>query len=161
MRKLNGITINGEYLGNSVVINGMFRAICTISPVIMRDFVHIINKIDKLDNAVKIRNFNCGFDCINIEFENTVSKGIASLYFKLKNGEPELTNCKLVIDNQEYSTFEDKITLRDKKNMTNPNGEETERQRKIRELRERKMEQQKKLIEEKRKKLEELKKRAG
>ena len=160
MRKLNGITINGEYLGNSVVINGMFRAICTISPVIMRDFVHIINKIDKLDNAVKIRNFNCGFDCINIEFENSVSKGIASLYFKLKNGEPELTNCKLIIDNQEYSTFQDKITLPDKKNMTNP-GEETERQRKIRELRERKMEQQKKLIEEKRQKLEELKKRAA
>ena len=58
MRKLNGITINGEYLGNSVVINGMFRAICTISPVIMRDFVQIINRIDRLEEAVKIKNFN-------------------------------------------------------------------------------------------------------
>ena len=79
MRKLNGITINGEYLGNSVVINGMFRAICTISPIIMRDFVQIINKIDKLDEAVKIYNFNCGFDSIDIEFKNTGSRGVASL----------------------------------------------------------------------------------
>ena len=156
MRKLNGITINGEYLGNSVVINGMFRAICTISPVIMRDFVAIINKIDKLDDAVKIRNFNCGFDSIDIEFENSASKGIASLYFKLQNGEPQLTNCKLVIDNQEYSTLQDKISLTQNNNtsqMTNPNrpyGEESERQRRIRELRE---QQKRKLDELKRQKI--------
>ena len=49
MRKLNGITINGEYLGNSVVINGMFRAICTISPVIMRNFMRTLDKIDSLN----------------------------------------------------------------------------------------------------------------
>ena len=147
MRKLNGITINGEYLGNSVVINGMFRAICTISPVIMRDFVLIINKIDRLDEAVKIHNFNCGFDCIDIEFENKTSKGMASLYFKLYDGEPLLKDCKLVIDNEEYSTFEEKIKLRTKNNkdMTNPNQQpqsgknsELDRLQKIRELRERK-----------------------
>lgn len=147
MRKLNGITINGEYLGNSVVINGMFRAICTISPVIMRDFVLIINKIEKFEEAVKIKNFNCGFDSIDIEFGNKDSKGIASLYFKLKNGEPELTDCKLVIDNQVYSTLQDKIKLPDKNKVTSPNNQqpapssEEERLKKIRELRERKLEQ--------------------
>ena len=147
MRKLNGITINGEYLGNSVVINGMFRAICTISPVIMRDFVLIINKIDRLDEAVKIHNFNCGFDCIDIEFENETSKGMASLYFKLYNGEPLLKDCKLIIDDEEYSTFQEKITLRPKnsKDMTNPNKQsktaqnsDLDRLQKIRELREKK-----------------------
>ena len=150
MRKLNGITINGEYLGNSVVINGMFRAICTISPVIMRDFVLIINKIDRLEDAVKIHNFNCGFDCIDIEFENKTSKGMASLYFKLHNGEPLLKDCKLIIDNEEYSTFQEKIKLRSKKDMTNPNktttvtqNNELERLQKIRELREKKQAMQK------------------
>ena len=162
MRKLNGITINGEYLGNSVVINGMFRAICTISPVIMRDFVHIINKIEKLEEAVKIKNFNCGFNSIDIEFGNALSKGIASLYFKLKNGEPELTNYKLVFNNQEYSNI-DKSASDNKSQMTNPNktdkiGGETERQRRLRELKEKKLEQQKKLLEQKKQKIEELKK---
>ena len=152
MRKLNGITINGEYLGNSVVINGMFRAICTISPVIMRDFVLIINKIDRLEEAVKIHNFNCGFDCIDIEFENKTSKGMASLYFKLYDGEPLLKDCKLVIDDEEYSTFQEKIKLRSKNNkdMTNPNqpqketqNTELDRLQKIRELREKKQAMQK------------------
>ncbi len=109
MRKINGITINGEYLGNSVVINGMFRAICTISPIIMRDFVLIINQIERLDEAVKIKNFNCGFDCIDIEFNNSNTKGIASLYFKLINGEPELTDCKLIINDEEYVASEERI----------------------------------------------------
>ena len=152
MRKLNGITINGEYLGNSVVINGMFRAICTISPVIMRDFVLIINKIDRLEEAVKIHNFNCGFDCIDIEFENKTSKGMASLYFKLYDGEPLLKDCKLVIDDEEYSTFQERIKLRTKntKDMTNPNqptketqSSELDRLQKIRELREKKQAMQK------------------
>ena len=157
MRKLNGITINGEYLGNSVVINGMFRAICTISPVIMRDFVTIINKIERLEDAVKIKNFNCGFNSIDIEFGNTLSKGLASLYFKLKNGEPELTDYKLVFNGVEYGSAQNKIPA----TVTNPNKpEESERQKRLRELKERKLEQQKKLNELKKQKIEELKKRA-
>ena len=162
MRKLNGITINGEYLGNSVVINGMFRAICTISPVIMCDFVHIINKIEELEEAVKINNFNCGFNSIDIEFYNNMSKGIASLYFKLKNGEPELTNYKLIFNNQEYTNINKSIP-NNKSQVTNPNktelvAGETERQKRLRELKEKKLEQQKKLLEQKKQKIEELKK---
>ena len=64
----------------------------------MRDFVQIINRIDRLEEAVKIKNFNCGFDSIDIEFNNSNTKGIASLYFKLIDGEPELTDCRLIID---------------------------------------------------------------
>lgn len=149
MRKLNGITINGEYLGNSVVINGMFRAICTISPVIMRDFVQIINKIERLDEAVKINNFNCGFDSIDIEFRNSNAKGIASLYFKLINGEPELTDCRLIIDDKEYSTLSETIIAPEicspKTNETQ-NGEkqlteeEIARRQKISELKAKKLE---------------------
>ena len=108
MRKLNGITINSESLAYSLVIYGIFRAICTISPVIMRDFVSIINKIDTLDGAVKISNFNCDNErnSIDIEFENNTSKGGASLYFKLTNGEPTLTDCELHLDDYEFSTFD-------------------------------------------------------
>ena len=112
MRKLNGITINGEHLGNRVVINGMFRAICTISPIIMHEFVKIINKIKKLDgSAVKINNFNCGLNSIDIEFENLTSKGTTSLCFKLTNGEPELTDIKLIIDNQKYEIPDEHTNL--------------------------------------------------
>ena len=102
MRKLNGITINGEYLGNSVVINGMFRTICTISPSIMRYFVAIINNIKELENAVSITNFNCYSDSINIDFRNNNSVGSARLFFKLIRTNLELTNCKVMLNNQDY-----------------------------------------------------------
>lgn len=145
MRKLNGITINGEYLGNSVVINGMFRAICTISPVIMRDFVQIINKIERLDEAVKINNFNCGFDSIDIEFKNSNAQGIASLYFKLINGEPELTDCRLIIDDKEYSTLSETIivpelTSPNLSTDTEPSEDDIARRQKISELKAKKLE---------------------
>ena len=160
MRKLNGITINGEYLGNSVVINGMFRAICTISPVMMRDFIYIINKIDFLDEAVKIRNFNCGFDSINIEFENKTLKGIASLYFKLMEGEPVLTDCKLKIGDEEYSTAgQDKISIpqADKVSLSQSSvsNDSLERKQRINEIKERKLEKLKQLAELKKQKANE------
>ena len=160
MRKLNGITINGEYLGNSVVINGMFRAICTISPVIMRDFISIINKIDALEEAVKIHNFNCGFDSIDIEFENKNFKGIASLYFKLIEGQPVLTDCKLVIGDQVFSTIaqKDKITIKQPNTATNsisPSSvnDDLERKRRINEIKERKLEKLKQQAEQRKQRM--------
>ena len=140
MRKLNGITINGEYLGNSVVINGMFRAICTISPVIMRNFVQMLNKIGTLDKAVKINNFHCGHDNIDIEFENDNSKGNASLSFKLEDGEPILTESKLKINDDEYNCETGQIIKTANPNTQNPiHTNETEREQKKRELKERKI----------------------
>ena len=167
MRKLNGITINGEYLGNSVVINGMFRAICTISPVIMRDFVQIINRIDRLEEAVKIKNFNWGFDSIDIEFNNSNTKGIASLYFKLIDGEPELTDCRLIIDDKEYSTLSETVmipsaeqeqekplqpepeNISDKQNKKELSEEDIARRQRISELKAQKLEKLRKQKEDK------------
>ncbi len=109
MRKLNGITINGEYLGSSVVINGMFRAICAISPAVMRHFVYMVNQISDLGEAVKIVNFNCYYDSIDIEFENDINTGIASLYYALNNNEPVLTDCKLILNSDEFDLFHREI----------------------------------------------------
>ena len=118
MRKLNGITINGEYLGNSVVINAMFRAICTISPSVMREFIQIINKVDSLDEAVKISNFNCVNDSIDIEFGNKNQKGSASLSFSMKDGKPQLSDCKLAVGDEVYnslSEFQDMVRAKEEK----------------------------------------------
>ncbi len=116
MRKLNGITINGEYLGNSVVINAMFRAICTISPSVMREFIQIINNVETLDEAVKINNFNCVNDSIDIEFENKKQKGNASLSFAMKNGEPQLSDCKLAVGDEVYNSLDEfKEMVKEKK----------------------------------------------
>ena len=143
MRKLNGITINGEFLGKGVVVNGMFRAICAISPAIMREFVLIINKIEALEEAVKISNFNCDNDknCMSIEFENKRYKGIASLYFKLYNGEPELTDCELIFDNKEYSTLDGKIPNTDRRGQDKNEAEKQQRLQKLLELKEAKLQQ--------------------
>ncbi len=102
MRKLNGITIGGEFLGNSVVINCMFRAICAISPIIMRDFVYIIKNTEQLKEAVKIITFNCpDNNSIYIEFSNSTIEGFATLYYTLQNSELKLSDCNLVVGDEE------------------------------------------------------------
>ena len=62
MRKFKGIMINGEWLGDRVIINGVFRAICAISPKIMSEFVHLINKLDESLSQFTVTSF---------EFSNT------------------------------------------------------------------------------------------
>ena len=141
MRKLKGITINGEYLGNSVVVNGMFRAICTISPSIMRDFVLMLNKIDNNGEAVKINNFHCGYDSIDIEFDSENSKGSANMSFKLEDGEPILTESTFKINDDEYDCSNGQIIKRPViSNSQNPiQSDEADKARKIKELKERKL----------------------
>lgn len=96
MRKLKGITINGEWLGENVVVNGMFRTISSMAPFVMLEFVKLINQIDKLDEAVAIKKFNfLDNNSIEIEFTNSQIDGMADLYFRLHNGIPELTDKNL------------------------------------------------------------------
>ena len=96
MRKLKGIIINGEWLGENVVINGMFRTISSMAPFVMLEFVKLINQIDKLDEAVTIKKFNfLDNNSIEIEFTNSQMDGLADLYFHLHNGIPELTDKNL------------------------------------------------------------------
>lgn len=106
MKNLTGITLNGEWLGNNVLINGMFRSICTISPKVMQEFIHIINGIDELDDAVAIQNYNCkDKNSIDIEFANKDISGLASLYFAMNDGDPELINSFLKLNRNEDGAF--------------------------------------------------------
>ena len=110
MRRLKGITINGEWLGNNVVINGMFRAICAISPYVMQEFIRLINSIEKLDEAVKINKFSFpDNNTIEIEFSNNSLNGLADLYFCMDNGVPKLLDTKLRFKNQFENTIEKDI----------------------------------------------------
>ena len=102
MRKLKGITINGEWMGDNVAINGLFRAICAISPYVMQEFIRLINKIDTLDEAVYINKFSFpNNNTIEIEVSNRKLHGLANLIFKLQNGTPVLVNGKLILPQKE------------------------------------------------------------
>ena len=102
MRKLKGITINGEWMGDNVAINGLFRAICTISPYVMQEFIRLINRIDTLDEAVHINKFSFpDNNTIEIEFSNNKLHGLANLIFRLQNGTPVLVDGKLVLPQEE------------------------------------------------------------
>ncbi len=112
MKNLTGITLNGEWLGNNVLINSMFRSICTISPIVMQEFIHIINGIDQLEDAVSIQNFNCkDKNSIDIEFANKELCGLASLYFTMNDGNPELINSFLKLDKKEDIVTENAIEV--------------------------------------------------
>ena len=98
MRKLKGITINGEWLGDNVVINANFRAICNIAPFIMQEFAKLVNSINELDSAVAINNFHFpDNNTVDIEFSNKEFEGRANLNFRLNAGVPELVDRKLTI----------------------------------------------------------------
>ena len=91
MRKFKGIMINGEWLGDRVIINGVFRAICAISPKIMSEFVHLINKLDESLSQFTVTSFEfSNTDGVKIYFSNDKFVGIADLAFCLKKNELKL-----------------------------------------------------------------------
>jgi hypothetical protein len=103
MKEVKGIILNGEWLGNKVLINGMFNAICAISPIVLQEFVRIINKIEELDDVyIKKYSFPNG-DSINIEFTNSIKSGAIELDFALENNLPVLKNSTVKLDGYETS----------------------------------------------------------
>lgn len=98
MRRQKGIIINGEWLGNNVTINGLFNVLCAIAPFVMQDFIHIINKIENLNEIVEINKFSFpNNNTVEIEFGNSQFSGLASLYYRLYQGYPVLINRDLEI----------------------------------------------------------------
>lgn len=98
MRKLKGITINGEWLGDNIIINANFRAICNFAPFVIQEFAKLINSIDNLDNAVTVNNYYFpDNNTINIEFSNNSFSGLAHLCFHLLNGLPETVSKNLTV----------------------------------------------------------------
>ena len=108
MRKLKGITINGEWLGDNIIINANFRAICNLAPFVIQEFAKLVNSIDKLDNAVAINNFYFpDNNTVDIEFSNSNFSGLANLCFHLQHGLPELINRSLTIYTDEQKNTEE------------------------------------------------------
>ena len=108
MKKLKGITINGEWLGDNVVINANFRAICNLAPFVMQEFAKLVNSIEKLESAVTINSFYFpDNNTVDIEFSNNNFSGLANLCFHLQNGLPELVNRSLTVYTEELKTTEE------------------------------------------------------
>ena len=98
MKKLKGITINGEWLGDNIIINANFRAICNLAPFVMQEFAKLVNSIDKLDSAVAINSFYFpDNNTVDIEFSTNSFSGLANLCFHLQHGLPKLANRSLTI----------------------------------------------------------------
>lgn len=88
MRKLKGIMINGEWLGEGVVINGLFRALCNISPVIIQEFAKAINETPNVVKPIAISGFEfTDSDGICIRFENKKVLGQADLVFSVEDNQ--------------------------------------------------------------------------
>ena len=99
MQNTKGIILNGEWLGTNVVINDMFNAICSISPLAMQEFLHLVNDIDELDNAIIINDFSYNNkNLLDINFSNSDIRGIASLLFKMDGSRQRMLNCFFKID---------------------------------------------------------------
>ena len=116
MKALKGIMINGEWLGSKVVINGLFRTICAISPSIMQEFIKLINSIEKLDNTVSIENFSFyDRNSINIGFKNQHFKGLVKLSFCAGNGEFSLEDksIELIDLNENNRQVADEVETQD------------------------------------------------
>ena len=108
MRKLKGITINGEWLGDNIIINANFRAICNLAPFVMQEFAKLVNSIEKLESAVTINSFYFpDNNTVDIEFSNNNFSGLANLCFHLQDGLPELVNRSLTIYADEQENIEE------------------------------------------------------
>ena len=101
------IILNGEILANNVVINRYFELIYKISPLIIKNFINIINETPFLSNPVRIKKYNfIEINCINIHFKSKTSTGEVQLAYILnKNNELVIDTYKLLItegENQGY-----------------------------------------------------------
>lgn len=106
MKRLKGIMINGEWLGEKVVINNFFRTLCNISPIIMLEFIKLINKLEYKNEVFTITGFEFpSTDTIHISFENKAYFGIADLVFML-----EENNLKLKSSILDITPMDEKIT---------------------------------------------------
>ena len=86
MRKLKGIIINGEYLGNKVAYSGLFRAIYCISPVIIAEFIKLVSDYGTRYAPLRITGFDLPEDYrIVIRFANKKYRGYADLSFAVEN----------------------------------------------------------------------------
>ncbi|MBE7703563.1 MAG: hypothetical protein E7Z89_05885 [Cyanobacteria bacterium SIG28] len=122
MTKRNGIIINGEWLGNRVVLNDLFRTICFISPVIMLEFTKIINKLCYGRDLFTIQNFDFSDkDTILIEFSSKKINGKAFLTFEIIDNELSLKTAtyKVTPFNIEAEIFEQMVV---KANLASANS---------------------------------------
>ena len=78
------IILNGEFLGKSVVVNRCFDEIYTISSIIIKDFISVIESIDLLLQPVRIKHYDIiNGNIINIYFKNKLCSGQASFFYLL------------------------------------------------------------------------------
>ena len=103
------IILNGEILNNNVVINRYFEIIYKISPLIIKNFINIINETPSISKPVRIKKYDfLQINCINIHFKSKDSTGEVQLAYILnKENELVIDTYKLLItegENKGYFT---------------------------------------------------------
>lgn len=101
------IIIDGEILGNNVIINRQFESICNISPLIIKNFVNIINEYTFLSKPVRIKKYDfVQNNCIRIFFKSKFSLGEVQLAYVLnKNNELLIDTYNLLITEGENKGY--------------------------------------------------------
>ena len=93
------VILDGEILGNNVIINRHFEDIYKISPLIIKNFINIINESSSILKPVRIKKYYfTQNNCINIVFKNKIALGEVQLAYILnKNNELQLDEYKILI----------------------------------------------------------------
>ena len=74
MYEQSQIILDGELLGNNVIINRPFESIYEISPLIIKNFINIINENSSISKPVRIKKYYFAQNnCINIVFKNKIA----------------------------------------------------------------------------------------
>ena len=82
------IILDGEVYGDNVIVNRQFELIYEISPLIIKNFINIINETVLLSKPVRIKKY--GFienNCICISFKTKFSSGEMQLAYVLNKQE--------------------------------------------------------------------------
>ena len=97
------IILDGEILGNNVIINRHFEDIYKISPLIIKNFINIINESSSILKPVRIKKYYfTQSNCINIVFKNKIALGEVQLAYILnKNNELQMDEFKILVSENE------------------------------------------------------------
>ena len=97
------VILDGEILGNNVIINRHFEDIYKISPLIIKNFINIINESSSILKPVRIKKYYfTQNNCINIVFKNKIALGEVQLAYILnKNNELQMDEFKILVSENE------------------------------------------------------------
>ena len=100
MGKIKGLIINGEWLGNNLIVTPALQELNNISQVIVKEFIIKINEFNKEEEYQIVSYSFVSSDTILINFDSTNYVGAVEMQFAKQGATIVLIDSKVRVSNK-------------------------------------------------------------